>query len=786
MSDVLLRQIEMLRMIPHNKKMTTVQIKGRLDSLGYVTTERTIQRDLNELSRKMPIVCDDTKKPYKWSWSEYAGSFDISSNESEEIRILQNVLQPTTSESKISQHLSGFVGRKWIFDAYHDWLENNPKSRLFWIKAGPGVGKSAIAANLIQNKREAIYASWFCDAKSSERKDPSSVLRSIAFQLALRWAGFRHRLLRKLQLYVGATDESCNSVCKELRRKSTKDLFDVLLTEPMMGLSWNAHKLVIIVDALDEAVDDQGNNWIAGLLSNELNSLPEWISFVVTSRPEPNVISRMLGFKPFEIDIDDPFNLADLRCLYRMRIGQRPEITGIPEIEQQRIENMLIERSEGMILYLKVVEESFIEGSLNVANLQDIKFGLPGLCGRYYDSFQVRFGNNYEDSVKSFIRLLIAAGGPLPEDLVCETLGWNIEQLLDCRNRLGSYAIENDNCYELFHKTLADWLKDRASGPFYVDCSLGRQMLTDVLVKELDKAKSHLLRWKTPIREWLPAWLPQMQQYDDATLLNKLGMVYVDWADYSIARPILERALDIREKTLGLNHLDTAYSLNSLALLLMTIGRYVEAEPMFRRSLEILEAIYGIDHFNTSNILNNLAVLLNQTGDHVTAELLNRRALAVDEKFLGYEHTSIATALTNIASMSIEKGDYATAEPLAQRALTIYEKHFGPEHPDVARSLNLLASSLLSKGEYATAEKLLHRALAIREKTYGHEHPDTANSLASLSMLLFVKGDYKTTEQLLRQALVIKEKCLGSDHPDIADIFNSLAIVLETAGKSTR
>ena len=50
MSDTILRQINMMELIPrHPSKTFTNEIKGKLDNLGYEASLRTIQRDLQEL-----------------------------------------------------------------------------------------------------------------------------------------------------------------------------------------------------------------------------------------------------------------------------------------------------------------------------------------------------------------------------------------------------------------------------------------------------------------------------------------------------------------------------------------------------------------------------------------------------------------------------------------------------------------------------------------------------------------------------------------------------------------
>ncbi|MDB5798779.1 MAG: transcriptional factor [Paucimonas sp.] len=77
LSDTLLRQIEMLRMIPRQGKISPQQLYERLVALGYDTTERTVQRDLQSLSAKVPILCDADSKPHGWYWSKSAPVWNL-------------------------------------------------------------------------------------------------------------------------------------------------------------------------------------------------------------------------------------------------------------------------------------------------------------------------------------------------------------------------------------------------------------------------------------------------------------------------------------------------------------------------------------------------------------------------------------------------------------------------------------------------------------------------------------------------------------------------------------
>lgn len=74
----LLRQWFMLCRVPrYPRKITVQELRRQLAGEGYEITERSLQRDLNELSGAFAIVCDDREKPYGWSWQKDAPSFDL-------------------------------------------------------------------------------------------------------------------------------------------------------------------------------------------------------------------------------------------------------------------------------------------------------------------------------------------------------------------------------------------------------------------------------------------------------------------------------------------------------------------------------------------------------------------------------------------------------------------------------------------------------------------------------------------------------------------------------------
>ncbi len=78
MSDTLMRQWQMLRLVPrYPLKISTADLKQKLADEGFDTTQRTIQRDLVRLSSIYPLACDEEGKPFGWSWMAEADVMDI-------------------------------------------------------------------------------------------------------------------------------------------------------------------------------------------------------------------------------------------------------------------------------------------------------------------------------------------------------------------------------------------------------------------------------------------------------------------------------------------------------------------------------------------------------------------------------------------------------------------------------------------------------------------------------------------------------------------------------------
>jgi CHAT domain-containing protein/Tfp pilus assembly protein PilF len=268
-----------------------------------------------------------------------------------------------------------------------------------------------------------------------------------------------------------------------------------------------------------------------------------------------------------------------------------------------------------------------------------------------------------------------------------------------------------------------------------------------------------------------------------AASLNNLGELYRIQGLYKDAETIFQRALTLCEQVLGLEHPNTATTLNNLAALYLNQGYFNKAEPLLQRVLAIDEQVLGLEHPDFAISLNNLAELYRIQGRYSEAELLYQRSLAILEKAFGTEHPNVAQSLNNLAALYDSQGRYNQAEPLYQRSLAIREKVLGEKHPDTAQSLNNLASLYVYQQRYREAEPLLQRSLAIYENAFGTEHPNVAQSLQNQGFLYFFQGRFREAAPLFQRSLILREKVLGQEHPDTVQSIQILAFILLLQGR---
>ena len=268
-----------------------------------------------------------------------------------------------------------------------------------------------------------------------------------------------------------------------------------------------------------------------------------------------------------------------------------------------------------------------------------------------------------------------------------------------------------------------------------------------------------------------------------ARLLGTIGGVYGSLGVYDQSAALLERALDLRRSTLGVEHADTAASMEALAEAYRELARFDDAETLHREALAIKRRV-GDSPASIASSLNDLGLTLSERGRYADAEPLLREAIETWRRLEPDASANVAVGLNNLAQTLRQQGRLDDAAAALDESIAIRRRRFGNDHPLLAHVLGHLGQVRNAQGNLARAEPLLREALAIRRKAYGDDHPDTATSFNNLASLLHDAGNLTRAEPSYRLALASTERRLGPQHPDYAVQLNNLASLLEDRGRA--
>ena len=267
-----------------------------------------------------------------------------------------------------------------------------------------------------------------------------------------------------------------------------------------------------------------------------------------------------------------------------------------------------------------------------------------------------------------------------------------------------------------------------------------------------------------------------------ATILDKLAWQYFYLGNHKETIRLLTQAMEIRKKTLGMEHPDYANSLSNLANYYYFIGNYAEAIRLGTQAMEIRKKTLGIEHQDYAQSLSNLAKYYSDTGNYAEAIRLGTQAMEIIKKTLGMEHPDYATSLGWLEDYYSSIGNYAEAIRLGTQVLEIYKKTLGMEHLLYAQSLKNLADYYYHTGNYAEAIRLGTEAMEKFKKTLGMEDTLYTLSLKNLADYYLHNGNYAEAIRLGTQAMEITKKILGMGHPGYAQSLNNLALYYSHIG----
>ena len=335
----------------------------------------------------------------------------------------------------IAEKTRAFVGRQFVFDAIQKFVDANPRG-YFFVHGDPGVGKSALAAQLVKVNG---YEHYF-NIQAEGINNAEMFIKSICAQLIAVY-GLEH----------GSVPSRATQSAFFL-----KQLLDEVSNKLDPG-----KKAIIVVDALDE-VDNGGLSQGANTLYLP-TTLPQSVYFVITMRKETVNLRIDCEQSTLYLQQDSKDNVADIRKF----VEQSLDLTGIQSykstqgIDDELFVEHLVRKSEGNFMYLRYVLPEIESGAYQDLALESIPVGLQS----YYEDHWRRMGMTALPLPRAKIKIvyiLVEIRRPVSRQLVSSLANEDdltVQEVLDEWGQFLHKQIEDgQNRYSVYHLSFRDFL----------------------------------------------------------------------------------------------------------------------------------------------------------------------------------------------------------------------------------------------------------------------------------------------------------------------------------------
>jgi hypothetical protein len=173
---------------------------------------------------------------------------------------------------------------RWILGntAFQQW-QQDPHSRLLWVKGDPGKGKTMLLCGMINElqssmARNALLSYFFCQATDARINNATAALRGLLHMLVTQQPSLASHIRKKYDCAGKALFEHAN-VWVVLA-----EIFEDMLRDPQLRPTY------LIIDALDECVTDLPK--LLELVAKQL-SVSSRIKWIISSRNWPDIEAQL-------------------------------------------------------------------------------------------------------------------------------------------------------------------------------------------------------------------------------------------------------------------------------------------------------------------------------------------------------------------------------------------------------------------------------------------------------------------------------------------------------------
>jgi hypothetical protein len=360
--------------------------------------------------------------------------------------------------------------RERILRDLTDWAGRDDNQTMCWLYGPAGSGKSTIAHTIAERSGDKLGASFFFSRGKGGRSVTTSLLPTLAYQLATRVPVLQVLMQQALQSDPLILSQTLN------------DQFRKLIVDPILAISGPLPRMVVVIDALDECSDEDLLVEVVRLLGDAFattRQLP--IRFLLTSRPEEhirNVFARPIARrKTYSLALQDFSARDDIRAFLQ---SQFVNILSDHEVYLREVPKPwpspaalkeLVEKSEGLFIYVSTLVKYVGQGDgLPDEKLEAVRRINPGIDPLYKQVLSAGLQTPNSREVIGTVMLLCRS---LKISALAQLLQLTPVSLRHALRGCHSILIipdEDDEVIKCYHASLQDFLIDHhRSRDYFID-----------------------------------------------------------------------------------------------------------------------------------------------------------------------------------------------------------------------------------------------------------------------------------------------------------------------------
>ncbi|KDQ11677.1 hypothetical protein BOTBODRAFT_189671 [Botryobasidium botryosum FD-172 SS1] len=459
---------------------------------------------------------------------------------------LKEQLRPVHLDPSIrSQCLPGTRGRE--LRLITDWVESpDEENRVLWLPGQAGFGKSTLATTLALSfaTYRRLGSFMFFDRDVSERSDPSRVIETLAFQLAL----FDSRISEKI---TEAVNENSTLLSFGLQIQ-----FKELLVKPLSSVESlsSAGPIVLVLDALDECGNEDSRAPLLSVLAEDTIKLPSCVRIVIMGRPSEDIELAFEGQPHItrkELVITSE-NSADVDMFLRHSMNDLAKNKRHPQLGPgwpgDKSIDALSLRAGGFFLWAGTATRYISRAHNPDSSLDAITSGRPvsdtqqSLTQLYVVA--LRSSGKWEDedfclAFRRIIGIVLVASVPLSSTAIDKLLSLEPDSARRLTARFNAVLTTIGGKTQVFHPTFYEFLTDQSDteAKWFIDTSLHNRTIAFACIDVLERTL------KENICGLPPSWEPTP---DSMSLPEEVSYACTFWIGHVVrvldeAEPLLDR-----------------------------------------------------------------------------------------------------------------------------------------------------------------------------------------------------------------------------------------------------